>query len=189
MAFVRDYLGRPVPEETFTSSHSSCSSDILYQLPPSTVIRPICWKFFTCLSPLEHPVCRWTWVSQFPLELFLHLSKKKTSDDKEHTFLLNKCPSCRQANTVKALKGTQNTDCNQWHVGSCTTWMKNIHADLSLLDLGIHEARDLVQNRPLCRLPSLHSATHLEWIGMLSSFLHHQWPPHERGTVFQKNCP
>jgi len=25
-----------------------------------------------------------------------------------------------------------------------TTWMKNIHDDLSLLDLGIHEARDLV---------------------------------------------
>jgi len=33
-----------------------------------------------------------------------------------------------------------------------TTWMKNIHDDLSSLDLGIHEARDPVQNRPLCRL-------------------------------------
>jgi len=31
----------------------------------------------------------------------------------------------------------------------CTTWMKNIHDDESLLDLGIHEARDLAQNRPL----------------------------------------
>ena len=41
-----------------------------------------------------------------------------------------------------------------------TTWMKNINDDLSLLDLGIHEARDLVQNRPLCRLTSLHSAMH-----------------------------
>jgi len=30
-----------------------------------------------------------------------------------------------------------------------TTWMKNIHDDLSLLYLGIHEARDLAQNRPL----------------------------------------
>ena len=38
-----------------------------------------------------------------------------------------------------------------------TTWMKNIHDDLSSLDLGIHEARDLAQNRPLCRLMSLHS--------------------------------
>jgi len=38
----------------------------------------------------------------------------------------------------------------------CTTWMKNIHDDLTLLDLGMHEARDLVQNRPLCRLMSLH---------------------------------
>ena len=49
----------------------------------------------------------------------------------------------------------------------CTTWMKNIHDDLSALDLGVHvvsswdfEARDLVQNQPLCRLMSLHSATH-----------------------------
>ena len=40
------------------------------------------------------------------------------------------------------------------------TWMKNIHDDLSSLDLGIHEAIDLAQNRPLCRLMSLHSATH-----------------------------
>jgi len=31
----------------------------------------------------------------------------------------------------------------------CTSWMKNIHDDLSSLDLGIHEARDLAQNRPL----------------------------------------
>ena len=38
--------------------------------------------------------------------------------------------------------------------------MKNIHDDLSLLDLGIYEARDLAQNRPLWRLMCLHSATH-----------------------------
>jgi len=42
----------------------------------------------------------------------------------------------------------------------CTTWMKNVHDDLSLLDLGIHEARDLVQNRPLCRLA---------WLALLST--------------------
>jgi len=41
-----------------------------------------------------------------------------------------------------------------------TTWIKNIHDDLSSLDLGIHEARDLAQNRPLWRLMSVHSATH-----------------------------
>jgi len=40
------------------------------------------------------------------------------------------------------------------------TWMNNIHDDLSSLDLGIHEARDLAQNRPLWRLMSLHSDTH-----------------------------
>jgi len=41
-----------------------------------------------------------------------------------------------------------------------TTWMKNIHHDLYLLDLGIHEARDLAQNWPLWRLMTLHSARH-----------------------------
>ena len=41
-----------------------------------------------------------------------------------------------------------------------TAWMKNIHDDLSLLDIGIYEARDLAQNRPLWRVMSLHSATH-----------------------------
>ena len=41
-----------------------------------------------------------------------------------------------------------------------TTWMKIIHDDLSSLDLGIHDARDLAQNRPPCRLMSLHSSMH-----------------------------
>jgi len=42
-----------------------------------------------------------------------------------------------------------------------TTWMKNIHDDLSSLDLGIVvHARGLAQNRPLWRLMSLHSAMH-----------------------------
>ena len=37
---------------------------------------------------------------------------------------------------------------------------KNIHDDLFSLDLGIYEARDLAQNRPLWRLMSLHSTMH-----------------------------
>ena len=41
-----------------------------------------------------------------------------------------------------------------------TTWMKNIHDDPSSLDLRIHESRDLMQNRPLWRLVSLHSTMH-----------------------------
>ena len=45
--------------------------------------------------------------------------------------------------------------------------IKNILDDLSSLDLGIHEARDLVQSRPLCRLMSLHSATHSWWCMLL----------------------
>jgi len=39
-----------------------------------------------------------------------------------------------------------------------TTWMKNIHDDLFLLDLGIHGAADLEQNWPLWRL--MHSDMH-----------------------------
>ena len=52
--FVRDYLGRPVPEETFTHSHPSWSSDILYQLPPFTTIHSILCVQFTCLTVLFH---------------------------------------------------------------------------------------------------------------------------------------
>jgi len=37
---------------------------------------------------------------------------------------------------------------------------EELHDDLSSLDLGIHKARDLAQNRPLWRLVSLHSAMH-----------------------------
>ena len=48
----------------------------------------------------------------------------------------------------------------RWGGRPRTTWMKNVHDDLSSLDLGIHEAEDLARNRPLCRLTSLHSATH-----------------------------
>jgi len=47
---VRDYPGEPVPEETFTHSHPSWSSDILYQLPPSTTIH----VQFTCSTVLFH---------------------------------------------------------------------------------------------------------------------------------------
>ena len=38
---VQDQAGGPVPEETFTHSHPSWSSDILYQLPPSATIHSI----------------------------------------------------------------------------------------------------------------------------------------------------
>jgi len=36
--FVQDYPGRPVPEETFTHSHPSWSTNILYQLPPYSIV-------------------------------------------------------------------------------------------------------------------------------------------------------
>ena len=51
--FVRDCPGRPVPEETFTHSHPSWSSDILYELPPSTTIHSILLVLFVCLTVLS----------------------------------------------------------------------------------------------------------------------------------------
>jgi len=39
--FVQDNPGEPVPEETFTHSHLSCSSIISYLLPPSITIHGI----------------------------------------------------------------------------------------------------------------------------------------------------
>ena len=51
-AFGPDYPGRPVPEETFTHSHPSWSSDILYQLPPFTTIHSILFVQCTSLTVL-----------------------------------------------------------------------------------------------------------------------------------------
>ena len=52
--FVRDNLGKPVPEETFTHSHLSWSSIIPYLLPPSFMIHGILLVQFTCLTVLFH---------------------------------------------------------------------------------------------------------------------------------------
>ena len=41
-------------KKTFTHSHPSWSSDILYQLPPSTTIHSILFVQFTCLTDLFH---------------------------------------------------------------------------------------------------------------------------------------
>ena len=49
----------------------------------------------------------------------------------------------------------------------CTTWMRTIQGDLSCLDLELNESRELAQNRPLWRLISLYSATHLYWCMLL----------------------
>ena len=50
--------------------------------------------------------------------------------------------------------------CSQIKGFYSTTWMKTIQGDLCSLDLELHEARELAQNRPLLRLMSLYSVTH-----------------------------
>ena len=76
--FVHNYPGGPVPEETFTHSHPSWSSDILYQLPPST-IHSILLVQLTCLTVLFHNLSpgplwssSWSWTIYFILDAFLH---------------------------------------------------------------------------------------------------------------------
>jgi len=77
--FVRDYPGRPVREETFTHSHLSCSSDILYQLsPPTTTIASSlfnlrAWQSFSTASLQTGPLWSSSWhgTLYFILHTFL----------------------------------------------------------------------------------------------------------------------
>ena len=68
-AFVQDYPGGPVPEETFTYSHQSWSSDILYQFSPSAMMHSILHVQFTCLTVLFHspsPGSLWSYSRSSP---------------------------------------------------------------------------------------------------------------------------
>ena len=76
---VRDYPGKPVTEETFTHSHLSWSSTILYQLPVSTMIDNILPTQFMCLtvfwgnfSPNLLWSTSWSGTLHFILYTFLH---------------------------------------------------------------------------------------------------------------------
>ena len=76
---VRHYPSGPVPEETFTHSHPSWSSDILYQLLPSTKIHSILLVQFVCLTVLFHNLSAgplwsssWSWTLYFILHTILH---------------------------------------------------------------------------------------------------------------------
>ena len=79
MALCPGLPGRPVPEETFTHSRPSWSSDIPYQLPPSSTIYTVFLVQFTCLTFLFHnlfpgPVwsSSWSGALYFILHAFLH---------------------------------------------------------------------------------------------------------------------
>ena len=78
-AYVRDNLGRLVPEETLIHSHPTWSSDILYHLPPFTMIHGILFVHFTCLTILSDNLCpgflwssSWSWTLNFILHTFLY---------------------------------------------------------------------------------------------------------------------
>ena len=73
-------LDKPIPEETFTHSHPSWSSDIPYQLPPSTTIHSILLVQVACLTVLFHNLSSgplwsspWSGTFYFILHAFHHL--------------------------------------------------------------------------------------------------------------------
>jgi len=53
-ALYQYYPGEPVPEDTFTHSHLSWLSIILYQLPPSITIHGSLAVQFTCMTVFLH---------------------------------------------------------------------------------------------------------------------------------------
>jgi len=74
--FVRDNLGEPVPEETFTHSNLSWSSIVPCLLHPSTMIHGILpvqsTVFFHNLSPSFVRSTSWPGTLHFILHTFLH---------------------------------------------------------------------------------------------------------------------
>jgi len=77
--FIRDYLGEPVPEETFTYLYLLWSSIILYLLSPSTTIHSILPVQFTYLAVFQHNLspcplwsASWSGTLHFTLNTFLH---------------------------------------------------------------------------------------------------------------------
>ena len=79
MDFVRDNLGEPVPEETFTYSHLLWSSIVLYLLHLSTTVHGILPVQSTCLIIFFHDLSpsflwstSWPGTLHFILHTFLH---------------------------------------------------------------------------------------------------------------------
>jgi len=77
--FVRDNPGEPIPEETFTHSHLSWSSIVLYLLHPSNTIHGVLpvqsmhlTVFLHNLSPSFLRSTCWTGTLHFILHTFLH---------------------------------------------------------------------------------------------------------------------
>jgi len=91
-SFVWDYTGELVPEETFTHSHVSRSSIILYQLPTSTTIHSILPVQFTCLTVFLHNLCPSPVVYLLVRNPTLHIPYMSSPN---HGLFCNTCPYCR----------------------------------------------------------------------------------------------
>ena len=119
-AFCWDYPGRPVPEETFTHSHPSWSSDIFYHLPPFTTSTHThlfngslsgttrVSRFHKGKTNLDFTGARdseWQWHQLDHMQVCTALQTDSHANSPPLSFLQAGCPSCHPTNSVKALKG------------------------------------------------------------------------------------
>jgi len=93
MDFVRDNLGEPVPEETFTYSHLSWSSIVAYLLLPSNTIYGILLVQSTCLTVFFHKLSpSFVWSTSWPGTLHFILIRFFTQ---LLSYFRNTCPCHR----------------------------------------------------------------------------------------------
>jgi len=108
ITFVWDYLGGPLPEETFTHSHPSWSSDILYQLPPSTAIHSILFVQFTSVTVLFHNLSPGRlWPSSWSDKLWHGQRYYYVSCINRNTILIKYVPRVTSFNEICAFNTTQ----------------------------------------------------------------------------------
>jgi len=85
LTFVHDYRVDRYQKKTFTHSHPSCSTDILYQLPPSTTIYSILCVEITCLTFHSDNLSPGPLWSSYSMQFF-------TQSSIHHYFFHNTCP-------------------------------------------------------------------------------------------------
>ena len=169
MALYRGLPGYAGNRKTFIHSHASCSSDIPYQLPPSTTIYSILLIQFTCLTVLCHnlsPGSLWSssWSGALylifhaflhPVIIFFSQHMPIPSAD-THTHPFNG-PLSRTSRVSWYQKGKTNLDFNgardsewQWnplgHMQVCTSLQTDNHA--STPPLGFLQAGALPAAQP-----------------------------------------
>ena len=117
-------MSRPVAEKTFTHSHPSCSSDILYQLPPSTTIYSILLVQFTCLTVLFHyfsPGPLWSSLGLKPSTTYSIHFFTKSSSSFRNTMSIPSQPLCT---AYFSHARDQSTSQYRHYIGICVDYLR-----------------------------------------------------------------